>query len=171
MEEKQPEALVMEIGDEEDEVVPVASSIVVRSDTEEDFEEVVPMSAPRKQALEPIEITDDSEDLAPAPKPPTRKITLKVNRETGASSRPKRQTTRAAKRRVPSPAESEARSSESEPSRPSRSKRAKKVAVPATTTRSLRSRASKTEAQLKEEEDVKARIRQAIASDDDFSEE
>lgn len=76
---------------------------------------------------------------------------------------------RATKRRARSRAESVAQTSESDTApRPTR-KRAKQALPVAASTRSLRSRGSKTEQQIKEEEEAKERIRRALDSDGELS--
>jgi xeroderma pigmentosum group C-complementing protein len=175
VEDKSPRGDPIVIGDEEDEEPaleqPTASNEVVdiRSDTTEEMEEVEP---PRLH--EPVE-SAEKEAITPATtaaKTPTTKFTLRVNAARAPpAGRPKRQAARAAKRRAPSPAESEAQSSGSDGSAKRKvSKRAKRTvqAVPAPT-RTLRSRSSKTEDQIKEEKEARERIRRAMASDEEMS--
>lgn len=175
VEDKSPRGDPIVIGDEEDEEPaleqPTASNEVVdiRSDTTEEMEEVEP---PRLD--EPVE-SAEKEAITPATtaaKTPTTKFTLRVNAARAPPAvRPKRQAARAAKRRAPSPAESEAQSSGSGGSAKRKvSKRAKRTvqAVPAPT-RTLRSRSSKTEDQVKEEKEARERIRRAMASDEEMS--
>lgn len=123
---------------------------------------------PRKSnGAESIVAVDYAEPLSPSPKGRTKKLT--VRRQTTA-----RRSARTPKRRMSSPTGSKATSDsdlgEKKVKRARRQSRAKATPV-VSSSRTLRSRASKTEEQVKQEEEAKARIRNAMAIDDEFTDE
>jgi len=123
--------------------------------------------------IEPAPVGTNPSVQSKTPPAAIKRTIIRIPRQTVTAPTPARPTraARSKKRQAATPVESDAKSSGSDGPPPTTRKRKTKAAPPprTTSTRTLRSRASKTQEQLQEEEAAKERLRQALASDGEMT--